>query len=119
MKKLSLAEKQWVAGRGYRKQRLLGPADLVTPGALVQQVVIAPGEQIPDHLHHQAREFYYVLAGTCRLVVNDTQLRLQEGDMLLMEPGDVHRLYNDGPQPFRLLVFKTGATDHDTEWPEE
>ncbi len=41
---------------------------------------------------------------------------LAPGDMMLMEPGDVHALTNSGDEPFELLVFKTNAADGDTYW---
>jgi quercetin dioxygenase-like cupin family protein len=44
---------------------------------------------------------------------------VERGDMFLTRPGDVHRLYNEGDGPFRLLVFKTNAARQDTSWLEE
>jgi quercetin dioxygenase-like cupin family protein len=116
MRIVTLDNDNWLEGPGYRKQRLLDAAALACHGALVQIVEMAPQNIIPDHVHTTSREFYYSLQGTCTLFVNDEAHRLQAGDMFLVEPGDVHRLRNDGDAPFRLLVFKTNATVGDTQW---
>ncbi len=116
---IRLDEAGWVNGRGYRKQVVADTAVLAAPGAFVQVVEVAPGETIPDHSHQTSREVYAVLNGRCCLVVNGESHHLEPGDMLLMEPGDIHRLHNDGGEPFRLLVFKTSATDEDTFWADQ
>lgn len=116
MGRIKVNEAAWENGRGYRKNRLVDEALLACPGTLVQVVVMAPGEMIPDHVHQTSIEFYYVVSGKCRLVVNGESDRLQRGDMFLTQPGDVHRLYNENDEPFTLLVFKTNATSQDTYW---
>jgi quercetin dioxygenase-like cupin family protein len=104
-----------IEAEGYTKHLLLDAQALNCPGALVQIVTIQPGGAVADHYHRAAREFYYVLQGRCRLTVNGETSTLRPGDMLLMEPGDVHSLANHGAIPFQLLVFKTNAAD-DTYW---
>ena len=116
---VKVEETGWVNGRGCRKNRLADEAVLACPGALVQMVVMAPGGMIPDHVHRTSTEFYFVVEGECRLVINEEGHRLQAGDMFLTQPGDVHRLYNETDKPFTLLVFKTNATTQDTFWDEE
>jgi quercetin dioxygenase-like cupin family protein len=41
---------------------------------------------------------------------------MRPGDVLLMEPGDVHALTNRGEEGFELLVFKTNASGADIQW---
>ena len=82
----------------------------------VQLVEIPPYQVIPDHVHDSSREVYAVLSGQCLLTVDSSEYRLQPGDIIFMEPGDTHRLHNDGDEPFLLLVFKTCAETADTFW---
>jgi len=119
MGRIELDDAGWVNGRGYRKNRLVDAAMFACPGTLAQMVVIEPHQMIPDHVHQTSFEFYVVMDGACRLVINDETHLLTAGDMFLTQPGDVHRLYNDGDEPFRLLVFKTNAAPHDTFWVED
>jgi quercetin dioxygenase-like cupin family protein len=116
MKIIRLAEQATIQAAGYTKQILADSEALQCPGARVQVVTIQPGDTIEDHYHRRAHEFYYILQGTCRLTVNGQTRSLAPGDMLLMEPGDVHNLSNPGSAPFRVLVFKTNGDD-DTHWP--
>lgn len=115
MKIIQLRDREPVRANGYTKHILLDAEDLQNDGARVQIVTIQPGDTIADHYHRTTREFYLVLQGRCRLIVNGETEVLRRDDMLLMEPGDVHRLTNHGSIPFVLLVFKTNA-EKDTFW---
>ena len=69
--RVEIKPENWVNGCGYRKNGLANEADLACPGALVQVVVMAPGDAIPDHVHHNSTEFYFVAGGACRLIINE------------------------------------------------
>ena len=44
-----------------------------------------------DHLHsHQYFEIAYILNGRIEHICNDEQVSLQEGDLILLRPGDLH-----------------------------
>ena len=116
MKVIQIEGDEWQAGRGYRKRRLLSADELRQPGALLQVVVVPPGSHIPPHSHATSIEVYVVRRGVCELVVNGARHEMRPGDVLLMEPGDVHELTNRGAEGFELLVFKTNAGEGDTTW---
>ena len=106
----------WQEGRGYRKRRLLSADELRQPGALLQVVVVPPGSHIPPHSHRTSVEVYVVTRGVCELIVNGQRHTMRPGDVLLMEPGDVHELTNRGEEAFEVLVFKTNIREGDTMW---
>lgn len=116
MKIVQLDPQTWQDGRGYRKNRLLSAGELRQPGALLQVVTVAAGDHIPPHSHETSVEVYIVRRGVCELVTNGERYEMRPGDAILMEPGDVHELFNHGDEPFELWVFKTNATDGDTSW---
>ena len=116
MKKIELDKNNWTQAKGYLKNVLLTGDDLRSEGTLVQVVIIPPRSEISDHYHKTSREFYFVLDGESTIEVNDTERVLRRGDMLLTEPGDVHRLRNDNEKEFKLLVFKTKVGKDDTFW---
>lgn len=116
MKIVQLEAENWVEGHGYRKNRLLPAAALRQPGALLQVVEVPAGAHIPPHSHASSVEVYIVRRGVCELVTNGERYEMRPGDAILMEPGDVHELFNHGDEPFELWVFKTNATDGDTSW---
>lgn len=116
MKTIHSEGDDWQAGRGYRKRRLLSADELRQPGALLQVVVVPPGSHIPPHSHATSVEVYVVTRGACELTVNGERHEMRPGDVLLMEPGDVHALTNRGEDRFELLVFKTNASGADIQW---
>jgi len=116
MKTIQIDGDGWQGGRGYRKRRLLSAEELRQPGALLQVVVVPPGSHIPPHRHATSVEVYVVTRGVCELIVNGARHELRPGDVLLMEPGDVHELTNHGEEAFEVLVFKTNAKQKDTIW---
>jgi quercetin dioxygenase-like cupin family protein len=116
MKIVSLDPGGWQEGRGYHKSRLLSAGDLNQPGALLQMVVVPPGSEVPPHAHRTSIEVYVVRRGECELDVDGQTYTMRPGDVVLMEPGEVHALANRGDEPFELLVFKTNAVEGDTVW---
>lgn len=116
MKIVQLDPVSWREGRGYRKNRLLSAGDLRQPGALLQVVSVPPGSHIPPHSHRASVEVYVVRRGVCELVVNGQRHEIRTGDVILMEPGDVHELFNHGEEEFELWVFKTNSAEGDTDW---
>lgn len=116
MKIVQLDPRTWQDGRGYRKNRLLSAEELRQPGALLQVVTVAAGEHIPPHNHRTSVEVYVIRRGACDLIVNGERHEMQSGDVILMEPGDVHELHNRGEETFELWVFKTNAADGDVAW---
>jgi quercetin dioxygenase-like cupin family protein len=116
MKYVELNPENWQEGRGYRKNRLLSAEALRQPGAYVQVVVTPPGSHIPPHYHRASVEVYVVRRGECELVVNGERFELRAGDIVLMEPGDVHELTNKGVEEFEVLVIKTNAGKGDSVW---
>lgn len=118
MKTVYIDDENWQEGRGYRKRRLLSAEALRQPGALLQVVNVPPGSHIPPHSHGTSLEVYVVTRGTCELIVNGERAEMRPGDILLMEPGDVHELTNRGEEVFELMVFKTNAVEGDVVWEE-
>lgn len=115
---IKLTGDRWIQSKGYRKQILADSNDFDTEGVLAQVVEIKPGHVVESHYHKKTYEFYYVLQGDVAFTINGRIRRLKEGDMMMTEPNDVHRVENDGRSDFQVLVFKTNATAGDTYWKE-
>lgn len=79
---------------------------------------ISANSHVPPHAHRSSVEVYVVRRGVCALVVNGELYEIGPGDVVLMEPGDMHELTNRGEEAFEVLVFKTNATENDTSWAE-
>ncbi len=72
-------------------------------GATHEQRLIAP-----LHLHHRDDEIWYVLEGTLRVQLGDTEVEAQAGAAVLAPRGTAHTYWNPGPGRLRyLLVMST------------
>lgn len=57
---------------------------------------VADGQTCPYHKHNKKHETFFVVKGKVRMVIDGEQL-LQEGDVLVMPPGQGHAFTGIGP----------------------
>lgn len=107
---------EWKKRDSYRKQILATEEEIGFDGNLLQVVEIPPGEHVEPHYHRETEEVFYILQAGGRLVIDDTAIEPDEGEVIICEPGDVHEVKNESDRPFRILVFKVNLTDDDTVW---
>lgn len=74
--------------------------------------VYMPGEGSVFHNHPTSEELCYVICGSG--VVQDMdhniQANISQGKMVLVERGELHRLYNSGREPLIVLMVCTAHT---------
>ncbi len=58
---------------------------------------VADGQTCPYHRHHRKHETFFVLKGRVRMIVDDEEKVLGEGDILVMLPGQRHSFTGLGP----------------------
>jgi mannose-6-phosphate isomerase-like protein (cupin superfamily) len=58
---------------------------------------VQDGQTCPYHEHARKHETFFVVKGKVRMVVNDQEKILKEGDTLVMPPGDRHSFTGIGP----------------------
>ena len=63
----------------------------------------APGP--PPHLHENADEAIYVVAGTVEMALGEQRLTGTPGAVMLAPRGTLHALANPGPEPARMLII--------------
>jgi quercetin dioxygenase-like cupin family protein len=81
-----------------------------TGGAFtVLHMVKAPGSSTPPHSHDTEVELVYVLAGELGVEMNSTRVRRRAGELVVLPPGQPHRLFNDTSAPVRELLVCSPA----------
>lgn len=77
--------------------------------AQVAEMVIEPGgsEGDPGNRHHGADQWLYVVSGAGVASVNDQQVPLKAGVLLLIEQNDRHEIRNTGRGWLRTLNYYT------------
>ena len=94
--------------------------------------IFQPGKEgAPPHLHREAAELFFVLAGSLRVLTGDELVTLEPGDFLLVPPNTPHAFEAAGDVPAEVLFVLTqakprfgyyrlleGAYRGDTDWAE-
>jgi quercetin dioxygenase-like cupin family protein len=64
------------------------------------------------HVHKDAEEVIYILAGKGISGVNDTEVEMQQGETMFVPRGAVHWFYNPFDQPVEMLFVYTRPSLH-------
>ena len=57
---------------------------------------LRPGEVLTPHEHRIMEEIFYMLKGELLVEISGKETLLKEGQMMLIEPGEIHKLTNPG-----------------------
>ena len=68
-----------------------------------------PGVVVPDHIHRDAEELFYMLEGELQVKVGDHELTAGPGDLVLVPRGVVHAHSNRAEVPTRWLTLFSPA----------
>jgi mannose-6-phosphate isomerase-like protein (cupin superfamily) len=92
-----------------------------TGGAIsLFEEITPPGKGPPLHIHHNADEFFRVLAGQYRLRVDDRTYDARSGDTIFVPRGTAHCFLNVGGTPGRLFMgFVPGGAEALFDWMAE
>lgn len=66
------------------------------------RVTIGPGKSSLPHFHRISDESYLILSGTATMHINGVEFTLHPWEAVLIEPMDVHQIFNHGDED---LVF--------------
>lgn len=69
-----------------------------------------PGSQVDEHLHEDAMEVMYCVAGHGTASVGDQVYDLVPNSMIAAAPGELHCIKNTGDEPLRCLCIFSPPT---------
>ncbi len=78
-------------------------------------IVLAPGGQVPYHLHNKRESIIIAISGEATETVEGKEIAIKANDILFIPAGEKHGMLNSSDQEFRYLEFFTstsGAEDH-------
>jgi mannose-6-phosphate isomerase-like protein (cupin superfamily) len=64
------------------------------------------------HYHMRAEEIYFITHGVGRMQLDSEERDVAAGDAIAIPPGVVHKLWNTGTEPLRLLCCCAPAYEH-------
>jgi quercetin dioxygenase-like cupin family protein len=56
------------------------------------------------HYHRELREVYLVARGSSKIIVDRQEITLNAGDVLVVEPGEVHTFVSNTPDYFHFVL---------------
>jgi len=72
---------------------------------------------VEPHVHLDWFEFTYVFQGTGTIFTNDVSLEVNEGDIYVSYPREIHKIVSDNINPLRYCFFAFNFTDK--EWAKD
>lgn len=79
-------------------------ADGIQPPFKASRFLVTPGGHTPPDTHAVA-ECWFVASGEARLLYDDEEIALRQGDIIVFAPNKTHQAFNDGDR--QLIVFST------------
>lgn len=76
-------------------------------------IVLKPGQDLRAHKHEKVEETFYFECGAPQMVVNGQAIRVTEGDVFKLEPGEGHDIINDTEADIRLIFIKAPYAPED------
>jgi mannose-6-phosphate isomerase-like protein (cupin superfamily) len=67
-------------------------------------VVIPPNCSSQLHYHPEDEETYYILKGEARLIINGKEYNVCQGDAILINPPERHRIFANGNEDLEFVV---------------
>ena len=116
MKIIKFNSKKWDDKKGYSKRVLLNDKELRKPGVIVQEVKIKVGDVAKNHLHKKQTEIFYFMTSNGYWIVNGKKITPKLGDILVIEPFDVHSVVNNTDKDYFYLCFKINYEQDDFYW---
>ena len=68
------------------------------------EIRIPPGGFSSQHYHQQSEESYLILSGQAELNLDGRTLPLKSGDAVLIEPSEVHQIFNRSDEDLVFLA---------------
>ena len=81
------------------------------PSFAMRQFELLPGGYTPHH-HHPYEHEIYVLEGEGEILDGDQPRPLKAGDVVLVEPNDVHQFRNTGSHVMKMLCLIPNSADN-------
>ena len=80
---------------------------LFNDGSLPIQMRIIQGHEINsvEHYHKAMHEYFFLLQGSAKILVNGNIYESAKGDLLVVKPGESHRIIGYSPDMQLLLLM--------------
>lgn len=88
-----------------------GNSDFKSNVDFIDRVVVPPGSTVGFHKHDNNEEMYIVLDGTGLMKIENKEVSISKGDMILNPVGGRHGLVNNSSENIDLLVVQINVDE--------
>lgn len=93
-----------------------GPKYLMKgPRSNFSLVQFQPGQTFTAHYHHVMEENFFILEGKVDVAIDDVVHTLKPGDLLHVEPKEVHYFMNNYDEPVKMIATQAPFMEVDKE----
>ena len=79
---------------------------------VVSSTLLHPSKSTSGHKHKGQEEVYMFMKGSGRMVLDDKEFDVKEGDLILIEDGVFHRVHNTGKIDLYMVCVFDGGRNH-------
>ena len=77
------------------------------------RVQFQPGQDFKAHYHNVMEENFFILEGEIDIVVDGVVNHLKAGDLIHIEPGEIHYVINNYDKPMKMISTLAPYTNPD------
>jgi mannose-6-phosphate isomerase-like protein (cupin superfamily) len=70
------------------------------------------GNAFAGHYHEDMQEIFVILSGEVRIRIGDEEQTLRRGDAVLIGPGEIHQMWNEGRDDVEYLAMGVANGEH-------
>ena len=82
-----------------------GPEELLNKGRLFSVITLEPGCGIGYHIHEKESELFYIVKGSADYNDGGEEIRVNAGDVTIVEPGSGHGITNRTNETCQLVAL--------------
>jgi mannose-6-phosphate isomerase-like protein (cupin superfamily) len=90
------------------RKSILKKNDTLSKIESMNEAYLQPGEQVEAHSHEEAEEVFVFLTGVGEMKIDNQIVEIINGDVILVQPHEVHILTNTGNEPMKFFTFRVG-----------
>ena len=79
---------------------------------VLSSTLLHSGKQTNGHKHEGKEEVYFFVSGIGEMLVDQERLKVKPGDIVLVEDGEFHRVYNTSKEDLYFVSVFDGKRNH-------
>ena len=77
--------------------------------------IVPPGVSIGEHEHTADEEYYLIISGKGKMILDGEEFEIEAGDITAVYPGSSHGLVNNSDSDLRIIVISVASENIDKD----